>query len=605
MIAIMLVMIFAIAYNVFSKVKDDGTQITGDEIPYPLISLTYDDGPGNNTLEIAEFLHREKISATFFVVGNYDAYGPSISAGYDDYEILDDLVRLGHRVANHTYNHPPNGIVDLDEDTIFYQLNENQKQIDPYINNEHYWLRVPGAQWDDEVAGIVRKYTEFDKLEGPFCWSFGVSDVDYKEKLKKSAKETADAYYNDFTIRRKGMGGIVLLHDMFKQEPTGNYSLELTTDLIPRLKQAGYIFVAPVLSFSNIKERSQPNDFSDARDWDTGVGYYGTIRLADINKDGKADVCGRNSDGIVCALSTGSSFGNVTTWLSNNMRDRDGWKPAQYSTTIQLADVDGDGRADLCGRGVGGMVVGLANDSGTGFHSLTPWSYVENGIADFSDARGWGTDVGYYGTIRLADINKDGKADVCGRNSDGIVCALSTGNSFEKATTWLSNNMRDMDDWKPAQYSTTIQLADVDGDGRADLCGRGIGGMVVGLANDSGTGFHPLTSWSYIENGIADFSNAKGWSIDAGYYGTIRLEDVNGDEMADVCGKNSGGIVCALSTGRSFAKATTWCNNNMRDIDGWKPAQYSTTIQLADVNGDGRADLCGRGVGGMVMGFAP
>src|SRR5258708_25694656 len=33
----------------------------------------------------------------------------------------------------------------------------------------------------------------------------------------------------------------------------------------------------------------------------------------------------------------------------------------------------------------------------------------------------------YYGSIRLADINGDGLADLCGRGPNGIVCAISNG----------------------------------------------------------------------------------------------------------------------------------------------------------------------------------
>src|SRR5436309_2079082 len=70
---------------------------------------------------------------------------------------------------------------------------------------------------------------------------------------------------------------------------------------------------------------------------------YATSRFADLNGDGRADVCGRRADGILCALSTGDGFTRATSWLSGTMTDRDGW-----SGGIELGDINADGRADIC-----------------------------------------------------------------------------------------------------------------------------------------------------------------------------------------------------------------------------------------------------------------
>ena len=49
-------------------------------------------------------------------------------------------------------------------------------------------------------------------------------------------------------------------------------------------------------------------------------------------------------------------------------------------------------------------------------------------------------------------------------------------------------------------------------------------------------------------------------------------------------------------------KATLW-QPGMSDAAGW--SAYAGSIQLVDVNGDGRADLCGRGPDGLVCSLAP
>ena len=48
-------------------------------------------------------------------------------------------------------------------------------------------------------------------------------------------------------------------------------------------------------------------------------------------------------------LSGGTGFPVAIDRLAA-VSDTAGWNKAQYDTTLQLGDVDGDGRADLCGR---------------------------------------------------------------------------------------------------------------------------------------------------------------------------------------------------------------------------------------------------------------
>jgi hypothetical protein len=60
--------------------------------------------------------------------------------------------------------------------------------------------------------------------------------------------------------------------------------------------------------------------------------------------------------------------------------------------------------------------------------------------------------------------------------------------------------------------------------------------------------------------------------------------------------------VCALSNGRSFLPATVWLAE-MSDTAGW--LSYGKSIRLVDVDGDGRADVCGRGPEGLVCGLSP
>ena len=48
--------------------------------------------------------------------------------------------------------------------------------------------------------------------------------------------------------------------------------------------------------------------------FDSRVDTWSTIQFPDLNGDGKADLCGRGPDGLHCGLSTGASFDPVTLW---------------------------------------------------------------------------------------------------------------------------------------------------------------------------------------------------------------------------------------------------------------------------------------------------
>jgi hypothetical protein len=122
--------------------------------------------------------------------------------------------------------------------------------------------------------------------------------------------------------------------------------------------------------------------------------------------------CGLFMMMIIMAAENGRAQKLWTTDFS----DSTGWSNAQYGTTMMLADVYGDGPADVCGRGKAGIWCSASKE--THFAGATHASRA------FADTSGWNQPV-YYGSIRLADVNGDGRADVCGRKGPGVWCALS------------------------------------------------------------------------------------------------------------------------------------------------------------------------------------
>lgn len=306
---------------------------------------------------------------------------------------------------------------------------------------------------------------------------------------------------------------------------------------------------------------------------------------ADQNRD--ADFCLRSPQGIQCGKAVGAGIFPLQQW-DTGFSDVAGWatNPAYWST-ISYPDVNGDGKADVCGRSGAGII--CATSDGNGFVDYKNWTTF------FDDAASWATHPSYYGTIRFPDLNGDGKADVCGRGGGGVLCGLSTGTSFE-VSQW-DDYFTDGGPWKGDAYWGTMQFADIDGDKKMDICGRAENGIVC--RRSTGTTFGPVELWE------PNFGDISGWAGNQSHWGTIRFPDINGDGRADVCGRSTIGVYCALSTGSKFAYGMIW-SDTFTDAAGWAAQPYYWgTIRFPDINSDGHRDICARDGNGITCGLAP
>jgi len=293
-----------------------------------------------------------------------------------------------------------------------------------------------------------------------------------------------------------------------------------------------------------------------------------TLRLLDMNGDGLADLCARANAGIRCWTSTGEGFSPVIN--GPEMSDDKSWDEPMYFSTLTAADFNGDGRDDLCARASTGFLCYPSDGAGFGEGVTGP---------TLSNESGWSA-VEHYSTIRMGDVNGDGKADVCARAAGGMRCWLSDGNGFPTAID--GPPWSDEAGWDDVMYYSTIRLADVDGDQRADLCARAAAGYRCHLSlGDSFGDVSPGPTWS-TESGWGDEDN----------YTTIRLGDIDGDHDLDVCARANSGIICARWEGTEFGP--TFTGPELNDDKGWDLPEYYRTLRLADIDGDNKADLCAR-----------
>ncbi|RYE88836.1 MAG: hypothetical protein EOO75_12880, partial [Myxococcales bacterium] len=275
---------------------------------------------------------------------------------------------------------------------------------------------------------------------------------------------------------------------------------------------------------------------------------YAPPRTSDLVGDGRADICGRSSAGLECHLATDAGFdeGSVLVPLA----EASGWGDVTNHATLRMGDIDGDGRADLCARGDAGVACWTSEK--------TPLGTPVTGPA-WSDASGW-REPRYFTTLRLVDIDGDGKDDLCARAAKGIICHLSTGTGFGPEIAGPA--WSDANGFTFARYYGTLLTGDVNGDGKGDLCARG--GAGIGCVLSDGKGFPESIS------GPA-WSDASGWSHSM-YYGSMLLGDVNGDGKADLCARGGGGIGCVLSDGKGFPESIS--GPAWSDASGWSHSMY-------------------------------
>jgi peptidoglycan/xylan/chitin deacetylase (PgdA/CDA1 family) len=213
-------------------------------LPDKTVSLTFDDGPGPHTLEIARFLSENEIRATFFVVGKHVEKNP---------ETVRKVSELGHTIGNHTYSHQE----------LTPLVNSPAKLVDEVLKTHHLikeavgsvpcLLRAPYGVWSHEIAGILNEVAEFGQYEGPIGWNieFGDWQIGGPRHMRKgnetyTLERCRENYLESIQRKKKG---VVLFHDwsadvgeLGERLRRNNRTLELTRWLVPQLKKLGFKF---------------------------------------------------------------------------------------------------------------------------------------------------------------------------------------------------------------------------------------------------------------------------------------------------------------------------------------------------------------------------
>src|SRR5499427_7971254 len=231
--------------------------------------------------------------------------------------------------------------------------------------------------------------------------------------------------------------------------------------------------------------------------------------VVDVTGDGRADIVGLGRDGVWVSLnSRGDGIMQIPRLVLRGFGENAGsWHVDRHPRV--LGDVTGEGRADIVGFGDDGVYVALSNGDG----SFT----MAAGIAGFGVNQGWRVD---QHPRFLADVTGDGRADIVGCGNDGVYVALSNGDGSFSMAAGVAEFGVDQG-WRVDKHPRF--LADVTGDGRADIVGFGDDDVYVGLSNGDGSFQTPAP-------GIGDLCFNQGWRTDQH---PRLLTDLTGDGCAD------------------------------------------------------------------------
>nr|WP_294791506.1 glycosyltransferase [uncultured Mucilaginibacter sp.] len=187
------------------------------------VVLTFDDGPDPDyTPRILDILKKEKVPASFFVVG---------SMVEKNIPIFKRIYNEGYEIGNHTFFHPDISKISLDR--VILELNSTRKLIESITGHSTILFRPPfnadaEPQTLEEIIPVAesrkQSYITIGESIDPLDWEPGVTAQQIIDRVKRDYKK----------------GSMILLHD------AGGDTREATVQALPEIirfyKEKGYEF---------------------------------------------------------------------------------------------------------------------------------------------------------------------------------------------------------------------------------------------------------------------------------------------------------------------------------------------------------------------------
>ncbi len=375
--------------------------------------------------------------------------------------------------------------------------------------------------------------------------------------------------------------------------------------------------VAPAAAATPIYAQGAAPSFATAASFDTAARSTRAIAAGDLNNDGKPDLATvSQTEGLGVLLATGpGSYGPVARYGA----PVNPFQSATFIVAAAISDLDGDGDRDVVAQDARGNVALVWTNAGGGVFGTAA-------VVELNPRPNCGTSssnpcsAAFPVDIAVADFNEDAKPDLvtANPNTDNVAVVLGNGDGTFGAASYTGLG--------GADSPFGLAIADIDGDGHADIAvasstsatvsvlrGDGHGGfgaatnvdtgiilpnfVEVGDVSSDGKPDIVVTNTARLGKGsvlIAD--GAGGFAppkvFDSGSNPSdLALADMNGDRRLDVVISNSTTLVSAPvhsvsvfagDGGGVLASPVTF------GLDG---GLRPTGLAVADLDGDGRLDV--------------
>ncbi|NRQ50288.1 polysaccharide deacetylase family protein [Aeromicrobium stalagmiti] len=181
------------------------------------VALTFDDGPSRvNTPRLLRILRKHRAQATFFVTGSNAERQPAV---------LREMVRDGHAVENHSWDHPD--LTTRSSRSVKRQLLLTKAAIRAAIGQNPGYFRPPYGATNKQVRTIGARHGLRQML-----WT--IDGADWQGGSARTIRRNA------LSGLRKHRSNVILLHDAVTNSPR---TLQAVPSIVKGLRAKGYCLV--------------------------------------------------------------------------------------------------------------------------------------------------------------------------------------------------------------------------------------------------------------------------------------------------------------------------------------------------------------------------
>ncbi len=273
-----------------------------------------------------------------------------------------------------------------------------------------------------------------------------------------------------------------------------------------------------------------------------------SVAIGDIDGDGKADLVIANAGSDIVSI-----FRNTSSSGIINFASKVDFITGSLPYSVVIGDINGDGKPDLALTNYNSNTVSVLRNTGL------------KGSISFATKVDFATGSNPC-SVAIGDIDGDGKPDLAIANTGNIYTVSVLRNTGSNNSV----NFATKTDFTTGSNSKSIEIGDIDGDGKPDLA---IGSNSVSiLRNTSSSG-----SISFATR--VDFA-----SVSTPY--SLKIGDINGDGKPDLAIINQSSNKLSILRNTSISGTVDFATK-VDFASGTNPL----SIAIGDIDGDGKSDL--------------